>query len=124
MFSWIGAFRMGNENAALVRYLSDSLNPIAGNSICKYRLVTFLIERKTTNGIVVNKIVEGEKYRRIMSRKTPEVKFVELGSSARKLSDTANRAISVWAIKDQYINSRRTKRANRNLPADSLAENN
>ena len=60
MFSWIGAFRMGNENAALVRYLSDSLNPIAGNSICKYRLVTFLIERKTTNGIVVNKIVEGD----------------------------------------------------------------
>jgi hypothetical protein len=115
---------MENENAALARYCSDSLNPIAGNSMCKYRIVTFLIERKTTSGIAVNKIVEGEKYRRIMSRMTPEVKFVDLGNSARKLSEMAKRATLVWAIKDQYINSRSTKRANRNFPADSLAANN
>jgi len=115
---------MGNENAALVRYRSDSLNPIAGNSKCKYRLVTFLIERKIKNGIAVNKIVEGERYRRIMSRMIPEVKFVELGKSARKLSEIAKRATLVWAKKDQYTNRRSTKRTNRNLPADSLASNN
>ena len=92
---------MGNENAHLVRYCSDSLNPIAGNRICKYLLINFLIERKTINGIAVNIIVDGEKYRRIMSRMTPEVKFVELGNNARKLSDMAKRATFVWAIKDQ-----------------------
>ena len=115
---------MGNENAALVRYLSDSLNPIAGNSMCKYRLIIFLIERKMISGVAVNKIVEGEKYRRIISRMTPEVKFVGLGKSVRKFSEMAKRATSVWAIKDQYINSRSTKRTNRNFPADSLASNN
>lgn len=124
MFSWTGVFWMGNENAAFVRYRSDSLNPIAGNSKCKYWLVTFLIEKKITSGAVVNKIVEGEKYRRIMSLMIPDVKFVESGNSARKLSEMAKRATLVWAIKDQYINNRSTKRANRNLPADSLAVNN
>jgi len=124
MFSWIGVFRMGNENAALVRYLSVSLNPIAGNSNCMYRLVTFLIEKKITSGTAVNKIVEGEKYRRVMSLMTPDVKFVEFGNSARKLSEMAKSATSVWAIKDQYISNRSTKRTNRNLPADSFAANN
>ena len=124
MLSWIGVFFMGNENAVLVRYLSDSLNPIAGNSLCTYRLGTFLIERKIPSETAVNKIVEEEKYRRIMSRITPEEKFVELGNSSRKLFELTKRATLVWAIKDQYINSRSTKRINRNLPADSFAANN
>lgn len=82
-----------------------------------------MIERKIIIGIEVNKMVEGEKYRSIMSKIIPEVKFVDLGNSARKLSDKARRETFVCAKTDQYINIMSTKSTNRNFPAGSLAAN-
>ena len=72
------------------------------------------------SGITVNKIVEGERYRSNMSRMIPEAKFLGSGKNAKKLSDIASGAISVWAKKVQYIKNRSAISIKRNLPADLL----
>jgi hypothetical protein len=120
---WIWKSCIEDENAQLIRYRSVSFNPIDGNNKCKYLLIIFLVDRKIMSGIKVNKIVEGEKYRSNISRMIPEVKFVGSGNNVRKLSDIARGAISVWAIKVQYIKNRSTMRIKRNLPADLLTIN-
>jgi len=91
--------------------------------MCKYLLISFLIDRKIMSGIIVNKIVEGERYRSNISRMIPEAKSLDSGNNARKLSDIERGAILVWAKSVQYIKNRSTMNIRRNLPADLLTMN-
>ena len=74
------------------------------------------------NGIVVNKIVDGERYLKNKSWIISDRKLEGSGRDNRKPSEIPSRAASDWAMIDHTIITNKIKRDNRNLPENLFTE--